>query len=346
MENMWEDRDDVKDVLNVLGNQRKRDINGMRISPVQFLRDRELGIRGEKHGKVITEHVFDWSLLARQRVYTWLREEAKNVHKNINVDVVKDDYYWAKIIADWIPYGCKCIKIPAGSDKPSSFPITFKDINKFERLNAMSINVYGIENKQILPLRLTSDKKEKHINLLYLQDPRDDNVSHFAWIKNLSRLVRSQVTRMEHKKFFCDRYVQTGRKNVMSQNGSVFDDCNLSNVKLYLNSTFYPYDDLNLDFGKKRYVVLFDIYSRFRRAYYEIDCFETLLNVLSFTRGGPFVVIDCSRQNESVKSATVDVRIEFDCKENVPANTTAYCLIIHDRVAQYNPLTIVVRKII
>jgi len=59
----------------------------------------------------------------------------------------------------------------------------------------------------------------------------------------------------------------------------------------------------------------------------------------------PFVIIDCSRQNESIKSTTVDVRIEFDCKENVPTNTTAYCLIIHDRVVQYNPLTNVVRKI-
>jgi len=41
----------------------------------------------------------------------------------------------------------------------------------------------------------------------------------------------------------------------------------------------------------------------------------------------------------------VDVHIEFDCKENVPMNITAYCLIIHDRVFQYNPLTNVVRKI-
>jgi len=65
--------------------------------------------------------------------------------------------------------------------------------------------MYGIENKQVLPLRLTSDKKEKHINVLYMQDPRDDGVGHFVWIKNLSRLVRSQLTRMEHKKFFCDR---------------------------------------------------------------------------------------------------------------------------------------------
>ncbi|KYN22663.1 hypothetical protein ALC57_04933 [Trachymyrmex cornetzi] len=54
------------------------------------------------------------------------------------------------------------------------FPMILKDIPKFERLNAVSINVYGIENKQILPLRLTGDKKEKHVNLLYLQDPRDN----------------------------------------------------------------------------------------------------------------------------------------------------------------------------
>ncbi|KYN12370.1 hypothetical protein ALC57_15485, partial [Trachymyrmex cornetzi] len=58
------------------------------------------------------------------------------------------------------------------------------------------------------------------------------------------------------------------------------------------------------------------------------------------------VVIDCSRQNESVKSATVDIRIEFECMENIPLNTTAYCLIIHDRVIEYNPLTNVIRKII
>jgi len=125
----------------------------------------------------------------------------------------------------------------------------------------------------------------------------------------------------------------------------MFGDCNLSNVKLYPNSAFYPYDNLNLDFGKKKYAVLFDMYARFRRAYYGIDCFETLLNVLSFIEKGSFVVINCSRQNESVKSATMDVRIEFDCKENVPANTTVYCLIIHDHVAQYNPLTNVVSKI-
>ncbi|CAL1680804.1 unnamed protein product [Lasius platythorax] len=42
------------------------------------------------------------------------------------------------------------------------------------------------------------------------------------------------------------RYVvfalQTGRKNVMFEDTSRFDDCKLTNVKLYLNSECYPYD--------------------------------------------------------------------------------------------------------
>jgi len=58
-----------------------------------------------------------------------------------------------------------------------------------------------------------------------------------------------------------------------------------------------------------------------------------------------WILIALGKTNQvAIKSATVDVRIEFDYKENVPI--TAYCLIIHDRVVQYNPLTNVVRKII
>ncbi|XP_070165626.1 uncharacterized protein [Polyergus mexicanus] len=146
------------------------------------------------------------------------------------------------------------------------------------------------------------------------------------------------------------RYVifalQSGKKNVLSEEPSLFDDCKLTNVKLYLNSDFYPYDDMNLDFDKHKVAVLYDMYSKFRKTYYGCDNDKALLNLNKFLTHGPLVVIDCSRQNESIKSATVDVRIEFDCKENIPSNTTAYCLIIHDRVVEYNPLTNVVRRIV
>ncbi|XP_036151314.1 uncharacterized protein LOC118648895 [Monomorium pharaonis] len=91
------------------------------------------------------------------------------------------------------------------------FPVTLKDIGKFERLNDVSVNVYKIRKEmamlKILPLRLSNDKREKHANFLYVQDSREDSVGHFACIRNLSRLVSSQVSKHNGKVYICDRYV-------------------------------------------------------------------------------------------------------------------------------------------
>jgi len=98
--------------------------------------------------------------------------------------------------------------------KDIEFPMTLNQIKKFENLNGISINVYCIEKKKelsILPIRLTEKKTDKHVNLLYVQN--DDDVGHFAWIKNLSRLVSSQLSKHKSKKFFCDRYVYIFNKN-------------------------------------------------------------------------------------------------------------------------------------
>ena len=65
--------------------------------------------------------------------------------------------------------------------------MTLSQIKKFETLNDISINVYGI-----VPIRLVDQKRSKHVNFLYM---KDDNAGYFALIKDLSRFVRSQITR-------------------------------------------------------------------------------------------------------------------------------------------------------
>jgi len=88
------------------------------------------------------------------------------------------------------------------------FPMTLNQIRKFENLNDIFINVYLIvEQKEILPLQLTNQKRDKYINLLYVQDSCNDNAEHFAWIKDLSRLVRSQITARKNRIYFYDRFV-------------------------------------------------------------------------------------------------------------------------------------------
>ena len=88
-----------------------------------------------------------------------------------------------------------------------------------------------------------------------------------------------------------------------------FDHCNISNVKLFLNSQYYPYGNMNLDVNRNQYAILYDMYANFQNAYYGKDA-EPMLKKLEFLTYVPLIVIDCSKQNESLKNAPVDVRLK------------------------------------
>lgn len=145
------------------------------------------------------------------------------------------------------------------------------------------------------------------------------------------------------------RYVifalQTGKRPNITANAGSFDHCNLTNIKLFLNSQFFPYDNLNVMFSKDRYGILYDMYAKFQSSYYG-RMNSPLLSPEMFKSLAPIVVIDCSKQNESVKTSTVDIRIEFELEENIPEQTTAYCLVLHDTIVTYTPLTGVVRRML
>lgn len=90
------------------------------------------------------------------------------------------------------------------------YPTPLSDIPKFEKKNNISINVYGLDQIDgkidvIGPLHYTKAKKERHINLLYF---KDGDRSHYCWIKNLSRILYSQLSKRQHKKWMCDRCLQ------------------------------------------------------------------------------------------------------------------------------------------
>ncbi|XP_025072881.1 uncharacterized protein LOC112552213 [Pogonomyrmex barbatus] len=73
---------------------------------------------------------------------------------------------------------------------------------------------------------------EKHANLLYVQDPRDDNAGHFAYIKDLSHLVSSQINKKKCKKYFCDRclhYFSSEKSEKSEKLQSHITDCEKMN---------------------------------------------------------------------------------------------------------------------
>lgn len=139
---------------------------------------------------------------------------------------------------------------------------------------------------------------------------------------------------------------QTDRNNKIAKNISHFDNCELTDLKVSLNSECYPYENLNINFDKNQYAILYDMYCKFQESYYCHDkalC-QPLLNFQQFKSIAPLVVIDCSRQNEVIKNGVVDIRIAMQLNKNFAPNTTAYCLIIHDNMITYNPYTNIVNR--
>ncbi|XP_050677400.1 uncharacterized protein LOC126974058 isoform X2 [Leptidea sinapis] len=89
-----------------------------------------------------------------------------------------------------------------------TFPVKMTDIQKVERLNNLSVNVFGLEynckkkvHELVGPLYLTKSRKIVHINLLFISH---GTINHFCYIKNLSRLVSGQISNHEHAIYICD----------------------------------------------------------------------------------------------------------------------------------------------
>lgn len=146
------------------------------------------------------------------------------------------------------------------------------------------------------------------------------------------------------------RYVilafQTNRNNQINTNITRFDHINLTDARLYLNSECYPNESLNLDFARNRGAIAYNMYTNFKETYYHDGSGQPSDPILTYAEwmASPIFVFDCSRQNEALKASGVDVKIEFKTSQAVPGQTTAICLIIHDNIAQYNPLTNIVFK--
>lgn len=116
-----------------------------------------------------------------------------------------------------------------------AMPMTLKQIPKFEKQNDISINVYILTLRKgryyTSPVHLTTKKQVKHVNLLLIQEnyqdekqeededqtadnifneEEGDNVDdapvkyHFCFIKNLSKLVSSQLSKSKRKLYLCD----------------------------------------------------------------------------------------------------------------------------------------------
>ena len=115
------------------------------------------------------------------------------------------------------------------------FPMELKDIYRFETLNEIAVNVFGYE-EVVYPLRVSKEEYKDHVNLLLISQGEKN---HYCLIKNMSRLLSSQVSKKGHKKHFCLRCLNAfGTQELLDKHKELCGDNEAVRVKMPEKGTF------------------------------------------------------------------------------------------------------------
>ena len=88
----------------------------------------------------------------------------------------------------------------------TEFPVSFRDINKFERNNEIGVNILAVENKKTYIRRKGKDY-DRIVNLMLIADVENLNKKHYVAVKSLSRLLSKQNSKHKKAQHFCTKIV-------------------------------------------------------------------------------------------------------------------------------------------
>ena len=116
------------------------------------------------------EECFKWSVFTAENVGMKDPQRVSNLRK------FTDNYDWSGL----------------------EFPVSIKDIGKFETRNNVSVNILAVEGRDIY-IHRKGQRMGREINLLMVSE---DGINHYTTIKSLSRLLKSSNTKHKCKQHF------------------------------------------------------------------------------------------------------------------------------------------------
>lgn len=200
---------------------------------------------------------------------------------------------------------------------------------------------------------ITLSDNAKLTMLRYLERKRSIVVPYRAWdlyeLPQLPQSTKNIWTVKSTTQISKPRYVfvvlQTNPDAVSTHRG-LFNHCDITDIKLLLNGECYPYESYNSDFTNKNFNDVYKAFAQIQGSYYPTTSRGVYAyDYKGYLTSGPIFTFDCSRSDDSLTGGTVDVRLEINAKQNIPANTAAYCLIIYESQFEYSPFSgVVVRS--
>ena len=130
---------------------------------------------------------------------------------------------------------------------------------------------------------------------------------------------------------------QVNRIGNQKTNPSTFNDVNIRNIYVMLNSTRYPTTDYNISFVEGRFSRVYGDVANFRTKFFNMDELISNPNINASEYGSlyPLFLFDVSKQSEKLKYSTTDIQVKAYFNEGIPLNTQIYGVIISDRLINF-----------
>ena len=186
------------------------------------------------------EECFKWSVITAEKVGMRDPQRVSNLRK------FTDNYDWSGL----------------------KFPVSIKDIRKFENRNNISVNVLAVEGRDIYIHRKGQrmmgsagpgsrcNPMGQEINLLMVSE---DGINHYTAIKSLSRLLKSSNTKLKCKQNFCKNCLQGfTQESSRDQNQVCCEDNESVRVEMPKQSSTVEFKD-----GQSQFKVPFIMYADF-----------------------------------------------------------------------------------
>ena len=155
------------------------------------------------------------------------------------------------------------------------------------------------------------------------------NITSFSW--RLSVKSSPEIPRFIIVGF------QTGKGGNQEQNPSIFDNVNVSNIYVTLNSTKYPMADYNIVFVGQKFSRVYGDVAEFRAKFFNMDDLVSNPNITpsDYRTLYPLFLFDISKQSEKIKYSSTDIHVKMHFSMGVPANTEAYAVVISDKLINF-----------
>ena len=173
------------------------------------------------------EECFKWSVITVEKV------GMKDPQRVSNLRTFKDNYDW---------FGLE-------------FPVSIKNIGKFETRNNISVNVLAVEGRDIY-IHRKGQRMGREINLSMVSE---DGINHYTAIKSFSRLLKSSNTKHKCKQHFCMNCLQGFTQELIRDEHQVYCEDNESvRVEMPKQGSTIEFKD-----GQSQFKVPFIMYADF-----------------------------------------------------------------------------------